>query len=107
MEGRCRQARRGLGHHSHRRVRSIGKSPLGGLDSRTGAWPAADLIVESDSVADLTDGAESKDATRRLIDLLDGEEVLAYETGSRAALRQFAKALRSRCETTVAAQQNA
>ncbi|HUF67148.1 MAG TPA: hypothetical protein VMM79_00755 [Longimicrobiales bacterium] len=65
------------------------------------------LIVESDSVADLTDGAESNDATRRLIDLLDGEEVLAYGTGSRAELRQFAKALRSRCETTVAANQNA
>jgi CBS domain-containing protein len=60
------------------------------------------LIVENDSVAGLTGGSSaSGDASGRLTDLLDGEEVLAYGTGSRSALRQFARALRSRCETTV------
>jgi len=62
------------------------------------------LIGESERIAEIVKNAGPKaaGAAMRLVDLLDGEEVLTYATGSRKTLRQFAKALRTTCESTSA-----
>jgi hypothetical protein len=58
------------------------------------------LIAQSDRMAELMKvpvGAYMEPSSK-LADLLDGEEVLTYDTTSRKTLRQFTQALRAKCE---------
>jgi hypothetical protein len=60
------------------------------------------LTCETGRVADLANGAGTAGQARQLAHLLDGQDVLAYDTDSRKSLRQFARALRASCERIAA-----